>query len=148
MRKDDRPVVLALAAIAAGLMLNAAAVGDVGPVQSFLGKILHEPANFFSAVLALLTSVLAWASVRQGKQTQQSIDLARNEFLTTHRPRIRTRWFNQDSSQTIMATVNLHVNNVGASRAPVSRVKASVLAIKRMPLNQNDPANLGWSDYE
>ena len=42
----------------------------------------------FTGVLALFTVVLAGASLWQGYITQQSLKLAREEFLATHRPEI------------------------------------------------------------
>lgn len=58
-----------------------------------LTKIIHlmTPEGWTAAAtcaIALFTVVLAWVASYQARLTRQTIDLARNEFLSTHRPRI------------------------------------------------------------
>ena len=59
--------------------------------KSFWQQTIHEPINAFTAVLAVLTVALVVAGLWQGRLTQQSIQLARDEFISTHRPRLMLR---------------------------------------------------------
>lgn len=61
----------------------------------WIAQILDAHNGFVTALasvaVAWFTATLYWASVEQGRLTQQSIDLARQEFVSTHRPRIILR---------------------------------------------------------
>lgn len=55
---------------------------------------IRDPSNLTAIstlVIAAFTIVLAWASYWQARLIRKSIDLARTEFVSTHRPRIILR---------------------------------------------------------
>jgi hypothetical protein len=104
----------------------------------YIGKFL-ETNN--GAVTALATCFIAWftlilwrATTEQGRLTQQSIDLVRDEFISTQRPRINIRqiaiWhpsrfdnFMNGEPFQFIADEKIHgrvfIANVGATRATV-----------------------------
>jgi hypothetical protein len=113
LKRQDVPLLVALLAIAFALFLNLAVPSAENPKQpsaqqgrhnsetvipfeqpegiSFWQRTLREPISLFTGVLALFTIALVGASVWQGRLTQQSIELARQEFIATHRPKLRVR---------------------------------------------------------
>lgn len=55
---------------------------------------IHDPNNLTAistVVIAAFTVVLAWVGYCQARLIRKSIDLARTEFISTHRPIIRVR---------------------------------------------------------
>lgn len=65
---------------------------------SFWRRTVDDPINLFTGVLAVLTIALVGASIWQGYLTRRSIELThkslelgRQEFISTHRPRLRIR---------------------------------------------------------
>jgi hypothetical protein len=153
MRIDprDKPLLLALLAIAFAFLLNAGISFSEGPQQptteqsqhnsdaggptqqpvriSFWQRTVSDPINLFTAVLAILTVALVGTSVWQGSLTRQSINLGRAEFLASHRPRIRIRWISGPSSygdEDDISVIKLCVANVGES--PATIVEANIAA--------------------
>ena len=110
LKPIDRPLLYALVAIAFALTLNAGVSFAETPKQpaaqqrqtnpnpvalpqqpmpeSYWVRVVDEPINLFTGVLALFTIVLAGASIWQGVLTRQGIVLGNKEFVATHRPKI------------------------------------------------------------
>lgn len=88
-------------------------------------KVLSEDTgNVSTATLGLVfvTAILAAIGIWQGFQLQGSVNLARKEFLYTHRPRIVVRQMKMywDGSTPMGICYTLH--NVGESQATIIRI--------------------------
>jgi hypothetical protein len=92
----------------------------------------------FTAVLAFFTVLLAGAGFWQGRLTRDSINLARDEFLATHRPKVkilsvysREEWAADDEGRldTAMSDVTIMIRfvNAGRSDAIIHEITACVL---------------------
>lgn len=141
--KRDYPLLLALVVIALGLYLNLAfSFSENAPEQianqcdpqtdhncvqhelpkiSFWQRTVDDPINLFTFVLAIFTVVLAATSIWQGILTRRSIGLAREEFLATHRPRVRVRWISgPNSAENDCTGFRVAIVNVGDSTATIT----------------------------
>jgi hypothetical protein len=62
-----------------------------------VAKILNDYGPAISAAAVVAIAAFTWtlwlATTAQGRLTQKSIDLARDEFISTHRPRLIVRQF-------------------------------------------------------
>jgi hypothetical protein len=84
-----------------------------------------------TAFIAIFTLVLAYVSRRQAKLTRESIALARAEFTSSHRPKIRIKhvWlvaFGSDQP----VTVDIVYTNVGDAKAIISSIGMDFNVIK------------------
>lgn len=109
--RNDWPLLIALVALVLALLANFVAFSSaershppqsqqahtaadpVAPPQElkhepWLVRAVDDPINLFTGVLALLTLFLVGFGGWQAWLTRKSIDLARDEFNTTHRPKI------------------------------------------------------------
>jgi hypothetical protein len=79
--------------------------------------------------IGVFTYVLARITHRQAKLTRESIDLARDEFVSTHRPKIVVRYFTPKSNEPRHETsmVVCRFVNAGVTRATVQHVNGIVL---------------------
>jgi hypothetical protein len=72
-------------------------VPDYLALATSFGRFLDDHNGAVSAaatvVIAMLTVALVWVTRRQAKLTRDSIDVARQEFAATHRPRIFAQSF-------------------------------------------------------
>jgi len=91
--------------------------------------------------VAAFTLTLWLTSKEQGRLTQQSIDLARAEFVASHRPVIKVRgfrWDGDDLSGDSEHAVQFEYINVGGSAAVVKEIGA-VLAFTAKPDASSKP---------
>jgi hypothetical protein len=79
-----------------------------------------------TVAIACFTIVLAGATIIQSKLTRQSINLARQEFISTHRPLLKIKLVTLTSDANERAAVNFTVINAGQSDAVI--LGSSVLA--------------------
>jgi hypothetical protein len=143
LRREDRALFGALVAIAASIVLCWAVPSPHGEGENRIQKCAtHECREDAAAeTLADYTKWLAWftgllfiASVAQGffllradKLTRRSIELARDEFNATHRPRVKIRVISAPEVETDRtATFRVVVVNVGDTPANITnyRLKA------------------------
>jgi hypothetical protein len=113
-----------------------------------LCRWISDPDNLTAVsttVIALFTIVLATVGYAQARLIRKSIDLARQEFLSTHRPKMRFKhaWFSGDQLAWRVRgplEVTLEFVNVGRSDAHVYMVNyQSILLEKGDRLPQRPP---------
>lgn len=100
-----------------------------------VGHVLYEYREFSTAVatvfIAIFTFTLWQSTKRMMRATQSAVDLARQEFIATHRPRVIVRFiqgpFQEDGRRLIFITFA----NVGDSEAIIKAIGAD-LAIWRV----------------
>lgn len=99
--------------------LIASGAGAIDFLQTYNGAVAAVATVF----IAIFTIVLAFISRRQAKLTRESIELARAEFASSHRPKIRIKhvWLVALGSDQPV-TVEIIYANVGDARAVVSRI--------------------------
>lgn len=90
-------------------------------------------ASFWTAaatiVIAIFTIVLACVTRKQGRLTQQSIDLARDEFMASHRPKLIVRHFQLDDPvRDQVITIRFAIVNIGDTEA-IPRYWATEVAL-------------------
>jgi hypothetical protein len=78
----------------------------------------------FTILLAVFTGRLWFSTEKLWKITNDSVGLARDEFLSTHRPKIRIKhlWLTQDIWGKEQITVSLGIVNNGTSVATLNTV--------------------------
>src|SRR5262249_2940731 len=84
---------------------------------------------FFSAAVAAFTFMLFLAGRWQWHVTSNQLKLAREEFISTHRPRIAMRgltWIERDAAENIYA-VMFRFQNEGESRAHIFEVGSKLI---------------------
>jgi len=95
----------------------------------FLDKHGEAVTGFFTIVLAVFTGRLWFSTEKLWGVTDASVQLARNEFISSHRPRMRLKhiWFTNDTDWRLgrPLEVNLDLVNIG-----------------------NTPAHITWINYE
>lgn len=79
-----------------------------------------------TVAVAAFTFVLYRATTAQGRLTQQSIDLARAEYISTHRPRVRIRMIVPTLVVGEPITVSCTVVNLGETSARVEWHEAKI----------------------
>jgi hypothetical protein len=99
----------------------------------FLWQIIKAANDYGVAITALATIVIAiftrtlWlASVEQSRLTRESIDLARAEYISTHRPRLRIRRVRARLTDGEAIVVHFVVLNCGDTNAKVDRYEATL----------------------
>jgi hypothetical protein len=110
-------------ALAGPLLLSAAAI------VNFLDKHGEAVTGVFTVFLAVFTGRLWWSTDKLWRQTKESVDLARNEFLSSHRPELRLKliWLASADGQRFdprleggrPITVRLDIVNIGRNAALV-----------------------------
>jgi hypothetical protein len=115
--------------VVAGILGVAASVAAA--VLQFLEKYNGAVTAVATGVVAIFTIVLARVTGRQARLTRESIDLARQEFIATHRPRVVVRYiqgpFRDDDGHRF---VWITIVNTGANDAIIEQVGAD-LALRR-----------------
>jgi hypothetical protein len=92
-------------------------------IIDFLEKYNGAITALATVAIGIFTLVLVIVTRRQAKLTRESIDLARAEFISAHRPKIRIKhvWLVAlGSNQPV--TVEIVYTNVGDAKASVSRI--------------------------
>ena len=79
-----------------------------------------------TVVIAFFTVVLAMVTNRQARLTRDSINLARDEFIASHRPRIIVRWIQQWDREDGFDSVNVVLVNIGESAALITSLGADL----------------------
>jgi hypothetical protein len=86
-----------------------------GLVSFFTWLLSPETLNAYSTfVIAIFTIVLAWVGYCQARLIRKSIDLARAEYISTHRPRIVLR-----EANLIAETIHYTLVNLGGTQATI-----------------------------
>jgi hypothetical protein len=107
-----------------------------GPVW-LAGRLVHyivsHPDVFLGFMTALATGAIAWftyslrnSTNEQGRLTQQSIDLARQEYVSTHRPKLRVRHIRPRLRHGEPISVHCTVVNIGETSARLDRYEVTV----------------------
>lgn len=88
-------------------------------------KTLKDPVAYYTAWLTAFTLVLAAVGIVQSLLTNQQIKLARNEFLASHRPKIRVRSVGYDEKLTDAEYLVLKFTcvNIGDSPCEIIEVR-------------------------
>jgi hypothetical protein len=94
-------------------------------------SLIDRHNGFFAAVasivVAAFTVTLSFVTGRQAGLTKESVTLARDEFISTHRPRVIVRdVFTFGLAGGGPASVSFSIVNVGQTVATISNVEASV----------------------
>ncbi len=95
-----------------------------GLLQTFNGAVTAVA----SVAVAIFTIVLSCVTARQARLTRDAVNLARQEFIATHRPRVIVRdisepWF--DANKIECAEITMM--NVGETRATVTGFDARIV---------------------
>jgi hypothetical protein len=110
-------------------------IGDIWRIFVWVGHFLHdydkEIVALFTAILTLSTIALWWSTRKLWRAGNEQFELARQEFIATHRPRIIVRFiqgpFQEDDRRFIFITFV----NIGDSEATIQAIGAD-LAIWRI----------------
>ena len=96
-----------------------------------LSKWIHQNEHIVEAlstfIIAVFTITLWHATTMQAQLTRKSIDLARSEFLATHRPKVIVRFIQRPIfNERNMPTIYITVANIGSSRATIEAFGADL----------------------
>lgn len=106
----------------------------LGVIEKYNGAITAIATVF----VASFTAVLYRATNRQATLTRQSIDLARQEYVSTHRPRLSVRHIVPTLKEGEPISVRCTVTNVGETKARLQSQKISVTVVLNRPFNVNE----------
>jgi hypothetical protein len=142
----DKPILLALLALTFSLWLTAgvsfaeapkqpnqaqcAAAADKQricphlPEPGFWERTVSDPINAYTAVMAMFTIVLAATSGWQGWLTRQTINLAREEFEASHRPKLEVKF-----ARNLGGDVEITVINTGDTAANFIEGRAMIVHV-------------------
>lgn len=81
--------------------------------------------SFFTKWLAIATVVLALIAIWQGRLLNRTVDLGREEFISTHRPRLVVRRVSVVENNGIYG-IQYFIHNIGDSRATIVKVSDRV----------------------
>lgn len=81
--------------------------------------------ELFTAVLAIVGCFQMYFVLRADQTARKSIDLAREEFIATHRPKVIVRFIHLDLSEG-PPRIRLTLANVGSSDATIISIKAGI----------------------
>lgn len=104
-------------------------------LAEYTGKLSTYTENLarYTFWLVIVTAVLAGIGVWQGCQLKRSIDLARDEFISTHRPKIIIRAIYRDDAPDNetepMPQMTFSIANIGSTPATVFEISATVREI-------------------
>lgn len=96
--------------------------------------VIWTMALFLATVgLILATAVLGFFAFRQSRDTREQIGLARDEFNSTHRPKIRVKhlWLSRNIWTGNPIELNLTCVNVGVSDAVLHQIGAQAVVVAR-----------------
>ena len=101
-------------------------------------SVLDAHNGLVTAIATVFVAGFTWTlwrtSKSQGSLAQQSIDLARKEFISTHRPRIILRAaYTGDLKEGHIIPIRLHIANIGETKG---KIVSSTLRITEMPGDQ------------
>jgi hypothetical protein len=118
------------------------AAGVAVAVLDFLEKYNGAVTALATVFIAVFTIVLALVTGRQARLSRQSIDLARQEFIATHRPRVILRYiqgpfYNDEGHRFVCVTFV----NMGANNAIIEAFGAD-LALRRDDDDEWEPPGL------
>jgi hypothetical protein len=113
---------------------------DIRECESFWEKTTSDPIAFFTLALALSTIGLWLATIGLYRSNRKQIELARAEFLSSHRPRMRLKhmWLTDDTAWRLNGPieVNLDIVNIGNTEGLISWINyISIL----LPVGQRLP---------
>jgi hypothetical protein len=135
---DGRIALVALIALAAWLLIGLPLLYLPSEGKSLWQWLAHDAAGFFTAVLVVVGAVQLVFFIWQLRlirtsltATQNAVDLARQEFIATHRPRVVVRYIqgpfrNEDGYRFIWITIV----NTGINDAVIEQFGAD-LALRR-----------------
>jgi hypothetical protein len=88
-------------------------------------------ATWATLVIALFTATLWITSKSQLTELARQVDLARDEFLSTHRPKIRLKhmWLTKDIQPHDYIEVELNVVNIGNTPATLTEMKFTTVIL-------------------
>jgi hypothetical protein len=125
---------------------------DTGECKTFWEQTTSEPIALFTLVLAVANIGMWAATIGLYRGGRNQLQLARDEFLASHRPRLRLKhiWFSTPDGQrssgfpqaNTQLIVNLDIVNTGNSVAYLDHINAIATAIpdgQRLP--QRPPYN-------
>jgi hypothetical protein len=96
--------------------------------ETFWQRTTSDPVAFFTLWVALFTCALAVSTVGLWIVTYWSLDHARREFLTTHRPRLIVRQFEIDPIfENFFVKVYYSIVNVGNSDAILTSTTSQII---------------------
>ena len=97
-----------------------------------------------TAIMAAFTGCLWWSTKKLWETTEKSIELAREEFIATHRPKLRVHSISFTYNCTIEAegwNVQYLIDNIGESSAIINKCKFTFKKLK-----EPFPVHLPFSD--
>jgi hypothetical protein len=99
----------------------------MSPVVDWLSAVKSETwTALATGVIALFTIVLSWVSRRQAKLTRATLALARDEFFSTHRPRVIVHSFDCRSEGDGLIGAIFQYVNAGDTRARITEIGSSI----------------------
>ena len=122
------------------------------PIQTFWSWTTQDVIGFYTFVLSISTFLLFVVStiqirflIRADRNTGEQIKLAREEFTSTYRPKLRIKhfWLDRDIWQDEAIVVNLVCVNCGATDAIFQEIGIKyyiVNAARDIPIEPNIPA--------
>jgi hypothetical protein len=88
-----------------------------------VAKFFDEHNAAFGALATIVIAVfLVKVTNKQARLTQQTIDLARDEFIATHRPRVIVRFIATSFLDSGHRSIDVHVANIGAGPATIQEL--------------------------
>jgi hypothetical protein len=111
----------------------------LGPfVALWIIRALDAHNGLVTAIATVFVAGFTWTlwrtSKNQGNLAQQSIDLARKEFISTHRPRIVLRAaYTGELKEGHVIPIRLHIANIGETKG---KIVSSILRITDLPGDQ------------
>jgi hypothetical protein len=122
--------------------------GYAEDVKHWWERFWAEPANVFAGAVALFTLGLLISAVWQGCLIGAQIRLARQEFISTHRPELVVRRISlHDRDRSARVRVQWIVANIGASPGKIVESNATLRfyegPLPAIPNYDNDTASMG-----
>jgi hypothetical protein len=115
------------------------------------GHVIYEYRDFATAVatvfIAIFTFTLWQSTKRMMKATQTAVDLARQEFLSTHRPRIILREaFTTELKEGEDVKIRLHFANIGETTGTIFRSEVSAVVVPSERVMIHPTLDLNFDD--
>ena len=104
----------------------------MGFVETYNGAITA----LATCVVAIFTGVLFWATNKQARLTRMSIDLARAEYISTHRPKLTIRHIVPEFEFGKPIKIHCTVTNVGETPA---RIEGHRVTLRIIPPSFDQP---------
>ena len=112
---------------------------------------LSDPVAYYTLWLTLFTGVLATVGIGQGYLIRQQVQLARDEFNATHRPKVIVRNFHIGIHKIDKLPDGAAINpvftgqNIGDSKARVIEVRSGITLLKK---GEKPPSGLSFPGKE